>query len=236
MAETILNEVTGIDVVLIGHTFKNLETERITHDAVVLAAVHEGRFIGRADLRIDPANGKVMAVEVTVTGPRRDRRRRPDHGRAKLAAFKASLDQAKAEQRAKFPRDLGSQPTRSSWAPSIAAPATRPTTRSGTTPAHAKAHTSLRPQNMENEPECLVCHTTGYRYQGGYEEDGDKRSLVNVQCEACHGYGTEHARDGKWLKQAKESCTECHDDAKRPCATRPGAPFDYAEYWEKIKH
>jgi len=235
VVDTILSEVNGIDIVLVGHTFKSLETERITRDAVVLAAVHEGRFIGRADLRVDPANGKVMAVEVTVTGL--DELVADDPIMVgKLAAFKTSLEQVKLEQRAKFPRDLGSKNEK--FLSSV-------NCRSCHEPAytvwhdspHAKANASLRPQNMENEPECLVCHTTGYRYHGGYEEDSEKRSLVNVQCEACHGYGTEHARDGKWIKQARESCTQCHEENKRPCADQTkGHTFNYASYWEKIKH
>ncbi len=235
VAETILNEVTGIDIVLVGHTFKNLETERITRDAVMLAAVHEGRFVGRADLRIDPANGKVMAVQVAVTGL--DETVADDPTMAgKFAAFKAALDQAKVEQRAKFPRDRGAQTEE--FLGSVNCRSCHETTyASWHDSPHAKAHNTLRPQNMENEPQCLVCHTTGYRYLGGYEEEGDKRHLVNVQCEACHGYGTEHARDGKWLKQARESCMECHDDAQRPCADQTkGHKFDYATYWEKIKH
>lgn len=235
VADTILNEVTGIDVVLVGHTFKNLETERISHDTVMLAAVHEGRFIGRADLRVDPASGKVMAVEVAVLGL--DEAVADDATMAaKLAAFKAGLEQAKLEERAKFPRDrgsakeefLGSTNCRTCHTATYAAWHDSP---------HGKAHAVLRPQSMENEPQCLVCHTTGYRHLGGYEEDGAKKHLVNVQCEACHGYGTEHARDGKWLAKARESCTQCHDDSQRPCADQTkGHKFDYASYWEKIKH
>jgi 2',3'-cyclic-nucleotide 2'-phosphodiesterase (5'-nucleotidase family) len=233
-AGTILNEVTGIDVVLVGHTFKNIETERISHDAVILAAVHEGRFVGRADLRVDPATGKVMAVEVAVTGLDETIADDPTMA-AKFAAFRAGLEQAKLEQRKQFPRDLGSPKEeflgttncRSCHAETFATWQTGP---------HAKAHAMLRPQGMENEPQCLVCHTTGYRHHGGYEEEGAKKQLVNVQCEACHGYGTEHARDGKWLAQARESCTQCHI-SERPCADHTkGHKFDYASYWEKIKH
>ncbi len=235
VAETILAEVTGIDIVLVGHTFKNLETERISRDAVMLAAVHEGRFIGRADLRLDPANGKVMAVEVEVTGL--DETVADDASMAaKVAAFKVSLDQAKLEQRAKYPRDLGSKSEE--FLGSVNCRSCHETTyKSWHESPHARAHNTLRPQNMENEPECLVCHTTGYRHYGGYEEEGEKRHLVNVQCEACHGYGTEHARDGKWLAQARESCTPCHDETKRPCTEQTkGHTFDYASYWERIKH
>ena len=42
-------------------------------------------------------------------------------------------------------------------------------------------------------------------------------------------YGSQHARDGKWLQQAKDSCVMCHDEENSP-------DFDYATYWEKIKH
>jgi 2',3'-cyclic-nucleotide 2'-phosphodiesterase (5'-nucleotidase family) len=235
MAENLLNDVAGIDIEVMGHTFKNLETEQITHDALVLASVYEGRYIGRADLRIDPARGKVKAAKVTVTGL--DETVVDDPVMTdKVVAFKAKLDQAKAELRAKIPRDLGA--AGEEYLSSVNCRSCHEATyASWHDTGHAKAYESLRPKNMEYEPECLVCHTTGYRYAGGYEEDSDKHSLANVQCEACHGYGTQHARSGKWLKSARESCTECHDDANRPCRDQtPGRQFNYAEYWAKVKH
>ncbi len=63
----LLKAVPGIDVAVIGHTSRSLALPRYSSDVVVLAAAFEGRTIGRADLRLDPATGKVLATEVHVT-------------------------------------------------------------------------------------------------------------------------------------------------------------------------
>lgn len=235
VAANLASELVGIDIILVGHTFKSLETERIVHDAVMLAAVHEGRFIGRADVSIDGGTGKVMAVEVTMGDLDEKIADEPTMAQ-KVAGFKDQIEQAKAEARKQFPRDKGSADEE--FLGTVNCRSCHETIYANWHDSdHARAHNSLRPISMENEAECLVCHTTGYRYLGGYDEEGATRHLVNVQCEACHGYGTTHARDGKWLKQAKNSCTECHDEAKRTCpAEAKGQTFNYASYWEKIKH
>ena len=233
--DALIKDLSGIDVALVGHTFRNSETERIVSDTVLLSAAYEGRFMGRADLRLSPKDGKVMAVEVHITGLD-DQIADDKDMTAKVEAFKQQQAQARDEERAKWPRDKGShdeqflglvncrschQSVYDSW---------RVTT-------HAQAYNTLRAQTAEDEPQCLACHTTGYQYYGGYEEDGPNKTLTNVQCEACHGYGTEHAREASWLKEARDSCTQCHDNDKRPCYDKSkDAAFDYASYWEKIKH
>ena len=76
---------------------------------------------------------------------------------------------------------------------------------------------------------CLVCHTTGYVWIGGYDDRPPANKLRNVQCEACHGYGTLHRRDGSMRQEARESCVTCHDQENSP-------EFDYGTYWAKIAH
>ena len=58
---------------------------------------------------------------------------------------------------------------------------------------------TIRRKGQGYEPECLVCHTTGYQHKNGYA-DRDARTtawstssarLVTAMC-------TEHARDGEW--------------------------------------
>ncbi len=233
--ENILKEVKGIDVVVVGHTFRSYETERIVQDAVMLAAVYEGRFIGRADLQVEPSDGKVMAVQVHVTSL--DDQIADDKDMAgKVTAFKEHEEQAKAEERAKWPRDKGSKDEQFLGLVNCRSCHTD-AYESWRKTEHAQAFNTLRGQALETEPQCLTCHTTGYQYYGGYEENGPNKHLTNVQCESCHGYGTEHERDASWLKVARESCSGCHDNSKRPCYDKTkDTDFDYASYWEKIKH
>ncbi len=83
---------------------------------------------------------------------------------------------------------------------------------------HAKAFEVLTGAEKIN-PECLSCHTTGYG-----QEVSDKttsKDLRGVQCEACHGPGSEYKRmkimknpalsrnAGLW-NVTRDVCLKCH--------------------------
>ncbi|MFO0847675.1 MAG: multiheme c-type cytochrome [Gemmataceae bacterium] len=53
---------------------------------------------------------------------------------------------------------------------------------------HAK-----RPGYRQFDGECVVCHTVGFEYVGGYENEKQTPHLLNVGCENCHGPGSGHA-------------------------------------------
>jgi hypothetical protein len=232
--ETLVRDVQGIDVALVGHTFRSYNREKIVGDTVLLAAVYDGRVIGRSDVHINREDGKVMSVQVKITSLE-DKVKDDPTMLAAVEGFLESVEAARLAQRAAFPRELGDE------AETFLGTHNCKTCHTGIynewrQTDHSRAFTALRARNMQNEPECLSCHTTGYRHYNGYDEEANT-SLTQVQCEACHGYGTEHVRDGRMNEIARESCTECHDNTKRPCydETKDTA-FDYATYWEKIAH
>lgn len=82
---------------------------------------------------------------------------------------------------------------------------------------HAQAFSALIGDEATN-PECLKCHTTGFG-AGGYDAaaDSDARAAFqNVQCEMCHGAGSNHvgaAREQKAATISKNvtTCTQCHN-------------------------
>lgn len=232
--EQLLNEVSGIDIAVSAHHFRSLMQPRMVKDAVLLAAVHEGRVIGRADLSLSRATGQVMSVQVAITTL--DAAVEDDP--VMLAAVQEFLSQAESRRQARrsqFPRILGSRSEtflgdnackgchtsiHGKW---------RQTT-------HARTFTKLRVSNSQTEPECLTCHTTGYRYFNGFD-DNKQLNLANVQCEACHGYGSDHRRNGEMRWLARESCTQCHDNSLRPCFdSAKHRDFNYARFWESIAH
>lgn len=225
--EALLKEMQGIDMCVIGHSFRNIETERVINDTAVFGSAYEGRFIGRADLFIEEQTGRVMAIDVGIIDFD-DKAPEDADVLQRVEKFKTDLTAFKDAKRAAYPRIHGSEKEqflgdRTCFTCHEAAWQAYAST------SHRRAYASLRSDGQSNEPDCLVCHTTGYQYKNGYSDERPFNSLVNVQCEACHGYGTEHARDGKWRLQARNSCVGCHDKANSP-------GFDYATYWEKIKH
>ena len=97
---------------------------------------------------------------------------------------------------------------------------------------HARAYHTLSSLFVHRDTNCVGCHVTGYGQLGGFSgmrRLGSPVDLIDVQCEACHGPGTEHSRDGSYTRAAIESCVQCHTEEEDP-------DFDYDEAWKKIDH
>ncbi len=101
---------------------------------------------------------------------------------------------------------------------------------------------SLRKANKIFDPECIKCHTSGFKQKGGFMSVNITPRLADVQCEACHGPGIDHVfaiMRGKsrrndehhklYEKLTEESCLRCHTKANSP-------EYKFATYWERIKH
>lgn len=90
---------------------------------------------------------------------------------------------------------------------------------------HANAFQTLVNAGKEKDKACLACHVVGLGDPTGYQTivytdraDGkvdttDSVNLRNVQCESCHGKGTQHGQSLYTTKITKESCVGCHDTA-----------------------
>jgi hypothetical protein len=97
---------------------------------------------------------------------------------------------------------------------------------------HFRAFETLRQRGEEANPRCLACHTTGYGRPTGYDPATEKEGapyLQGVQCEACHGPGTLHSRDGSYVEAARQSCRACHTSMWSP-------DFDFETYWKRAAH
>jgi hypothetical protein len=98
---------------------------------------------------------------------------------------------------------------------------------------HAKAFDLLKPEEQKDE-KCLSCHTTGY--------GTSDKVLEGVQCEACHGPGSEYksikvmkdpekAKAAGLIEADEKVCVGCHNE-KSP--TFKG--FNYEEAKSKAMH
>ena len=54
------------------------------------------------------------------------------------------------------------------------------------------------------DAKCLSCHTTGYLQPGGFKSLAATPDLLGVQCESCHGPGSDYLAKDKMSLQTKE--------------------------------
>lgn len=96
---------------------------------------------------------------------------------------------------------------------------------------HGRAYAALEKVNKSFDPECLVCHTTGFNQPGGFISEIDTPKLKNVQCEMCHGVRLEHTQNPQkgFAGEAKAACSKCHVKKHSP-------KFNFSQYWPRIRH
>lgn len=109
--------------------------------------------------------------------------------------------------------------------------------------AHASAWPTLEREAASLRPDCVGCHSTGYLQPTGFRDMSGTRdqpgpatgasALVQVQCESCHGPGSDHVREPGpgygTLPRSLSACVACHT-----WETAPDFRFDDA--WLKIAH
>ncbi len=95
---------------------------------------------------------------------------------------------------------------------------------------HANAFQVIAESESDwQNPKCWNCHTLGFGEPTGHSEEELQPDLWNVQCESCHGMGTEHVRGQGMAKLTEASCTNCHVEEWSP-------DFDYRKALSRVVH
>ena len=124
---------------------------------------------------------------------------------------------------------------------------------------HASAYASLatpearRIATLSGEPQppqeaalCLGCHATGAQAEE-WEKDPTFRLKDGVQCEKCHGPGSEYvdlevmtnskaARRAGLMMPTKDDCMNCHKEKGSHVAVHGKPEVDINKAWEEISH
>jgi 2',3'-cyclic-nucleotide 2'-phosphodiesterase (5'-nucleotidase family) len=80
------------------------------------------------------------------------------------------------------------------------------------TTRHSTAYATLEKRGSHLDYDCVGCHTIGLRDNGGWRHFDQVEKFKNVQCEACHGPGSEHSGDSyKANASMEKTCIRCHD-------------------------
>ena len=230
---TAMGPGSGIDICIESRDARQYRRiNRVNGDVILIAANNEGKYVGQLDL-VFGADNSIQDAVVTVHALD-DNAPEIKELREKVDKFKADNGEAVVKVES-FVHSRGNGESSERYlGVHNCARCHVDVARDYAKSAHAQVYNTLQAKGQQNNAECLSCHVVGFDWINGYDQVADpavagRESLKNVQCEACHGYGTEHDRQGNWLAAAQDSCEICHDQANSP-------NFDYATYWAKIAH
>ena len=222
--EDIATAVTGIDAVVLGHDIPVLEQGRRVGGAIASYAGDQGQQLGIVTLTLD-AHGRTSAgvAEIRTLGP--DVREQAGAFKQVKAFEDAYNDRMRDEQRrsqALADADPDQDPVDHFVGGAVCARCHESEARQWLTTAHSLAWETLVREKKDATPECIPCHSVGYRQAGGFRDALQTPHLANVQCENCHGMGTLHRADGAPREPVGQlTCRGCHNAERDP-------EFDYA--------
>ena len=224
--------IEGVDMVILGHSSKPQVTTEPTFvgDVPVYMASHQGQYLGRALVSFDAASRSVGATNEIrlLDGTVKDdpetarlvKEFETENRKLQKELFVKEQLQPKSGERGAY---LGLGNCQRCHPDEFDAYAE---TR------HARSYATLSAVFMHRDSGCIPCHSTGHGEPGGFggvRVRGAQTDLIDVQCEACHGPGAAHSRDGRYLDSARESCVKCHTAEQDP-------EFNFEKAWERIAH
>ena len=230
--EDVASAVPGIDVLILGHDIPILEHGRRIGGAIGSYAGDQGQQVGVVALTLGSDGHATDGTgDVHTLGP--EVHEQP----AVLASVKSFEDayneRMRAEQRrvqALAASDPDTDPVDHFVGGAVCARCHTAESEQWKTTAHSLAWETLVREHKDATPECIPCHSVGYREAGGFQDAIHTPDRVNVQCENCHGMGTTHS--DTWLARSavgERTCRGCHNQERDP-------EFDFAAKFPLMVH
>lgn len=237
-SEDLVTTVDGIDVLIAGRNVPVLQKGRMIKNTIACYGGEQGQHIGRTLVTLDAAK-KMQTAEndVFVLGPEvgekpeilqliksfndafNDKMRKIEKERALKAQSQTGGETGTQKQ--SVDHFVGVEVCQRCHMPEYA---------QWLTTGHAKAWQTLVDDKKESTPDCIGCHVVGYKQAGGFQTSDDAVKLGNVQCENCHGMGTQHeAMPASPQKVTEATCRTCHNATTSPL-------FDFAVFQPHIVH
>lgn len=227
--DSLLAAVPGIDVAILGNRSRVAEVAGTSSGTITNEAGSRGQHAGMLRLVVTPEG--TIAAYAAVNRALDHRVKADAETQARMEAANAISDELLAEERLAARRaEIASEgSTRYLGAETCKRCHLAEWEQWRTTP-HAKALGTLNGNHgMVRTDDCTRCHVTGWQSPGGYVSATARPDLRNVQCEACHGPGTEHVRTGGKSRMDEATCTGCHQGEF-------AKDWDYETYYELVRH
>jgi hypothetical protein len=231
-AEDLVTTVDGIDVVVVGKNSPLIQAGRRIKNTLAVYPGEQGQNFARAVLTLDPRR-KVSAMEAEVFVLGLEIPDKPDI-QTLVKQFEDNLNERmrKIEKEQAAERALASAENNPEHfvGMSVCERCHKSETEQWKTTAHARAWKTLVDAKKDADLECVRCHVVGFKQPGGFQTAALTPTMSNVQCENCHGMGTQHEAFTKSPRRITEAtCRACHNPTTSP-------DFTFAVFQPHIVH
>jgi 2',3'-cyclic-nucleotide 2'-phosphodiesterase (5'-nucleotidase family) len=231
-SEDLVASVDGIDAVIVGHGAPLMQKGRTIKNTVACYGGEQGQYVGRTLLNLDAQRHMTSGENETyMLGPEfPDQKEMARLVRGFTETFNAKVERAKKEQAAAAAQKAVEGAPEHYLGSEVCARCHKAETAQWNTTAHARAWQTLVDVKQDGNRECVTCHTVGYGQSGGFKDTLSTRAMANVQCESCHGMGSQHdAYPTSKRRVTEQTCRICH--------TKEASPgFQYALYLPYVAH
>jgi hypothetical protein len=230
-SEDLATAVDGIDALIVGRNTPLTPKGRLIKNTVAVYGGEQGQYLGRTLITLNKAGRMATGdAETYMLGPEVGEKK-------EIAAlvkgfedsFNEKLRKQEKERAASEVEKANTNPEHYLGAELCMRCHTQEATQWKTT-SHAKAWQTLVDVKKDATPDCVPCHVLGFKQPGGFQSGTETPALVNVQCENCHGMGTQHEAFATVPRKiTAQTCTTCHTSSTDPT-------FDFAVYMPHIAH
>ncbi len=233
-SHTIALAAAGVDVVVPGHMPGAITTQPDSSVTTVFRCGQRGEYLGVARVTGGGKAGKVQVDSLDAIMLEMSKFPEDPKIAAELAEIKTVIEaearKAQLERELKQTEGLVLGQDRYLGDETCARCHSREVEQLKTSP-HARAFATLEAAGKANDSSCLPCHVTGYNQPGGFGGLGTAVEMKNVQCESCHGMGTNHdwSRATAAAAPSEATCKTCHVPQWSP-------KFEYTSYLKKLGH
>jgi len=231
--EDLVTAVEGIDALILGRNVMLIQRGRMVKNTIACYGGEQGQYVGKTEITLDEKSKKMTTgdAEAVLLGPE-------IADKPEVASLVKSFEDALNEKNRKVEMEkqaqnkaLQADNSVSHYLGSELCIRCHPAEGAQwKTTAHSAAWNTLQVVKRDADEECVACHSVGYMKPGGFVSFASTPQMANVQCENCHGMGTEHDA----FKQAANhidasTCMQCHNKDR-------DSDFDFAKDLPKIVH
>jgi hypothetical protein len=217
-SEDLVTAVDGIDAVVVGSNTPLLQKGRMVKNTVACYGGEQGQYACRTILSLD-ARKRVATgeAEAFMLGPEvGDKPEVRDLVKTFEDGFNEKLRKAEQERQAQRSALKGENSPSHFIGADLCIRCHQAEGEQWKSTSHAVAWQTLVDSKKDTDPSCVGCHVVGYQKPGGFTGAGATPQMANVQCESCHGMGTEHDSYATAHQVTQATCVQCHSVEQDP--------------------